>query len=115
MAHAPTISTHVLDTGSGRPARGVPVRLYRLENGTPVLAGQGETDGDGRIPSLLSGPVRPGTYQIEFDVASYARSQGRDFGFFAGFVAEIQVADANRSYHVPLILSPHSAMTYLGS
>jgi 5-hydroxyisourate hydrolase len=105
----------VLDTQLGRPARGVPVRLYRVEDGLATPCGAGETDADGRIGDLLQGPLELGLYRIEFDVAEYARKQGQASPFFALFASDIRVDNTARSYHVPLLLSPHSAMTYLGS
>ena len=30
-------------------------------------------------------------------------------------IGPLDIRDVDRSYHVPLILSPHSCMTYLGS
>ncbi|MBI3748002.1 MAG: hydroxyisourate hydrolase, partial [Chloroflexi bacterium] len=54
---APTISTHVLDTGLGRPAVGVHVTLYRLsDDGRPLRLTQALTDGDGRVRDLLERP-----------------------------------------------------------
>ena len=53
MAVPNTISTHVLDTETGRPAVGLPVRLSRvLSDGVMVQAGRGRTDADGRIREL---------------------------------------------------------------
>ena len=46
---AVTVSTHVLDTERGRPAAGVRVELYDADG---PLAGEGVTDGDGRIATL---------------------------------------------------------------
>ena len=47
-----TVSTHVLDTERGRPAAGVRVELFAADGG---LAGDGVTDGDGRIARLAEG------------------------------------------------------------
>ena len=52
----PTISTHVLDTGSGGPAAGVTVTLWRsLPDGSEEIAGEAITDSDGRVRDLLGG------------------------------------------------------------
>src|SRR5262245_5885591 len=115
MAQTPTISTHVLDTGLGRPARGVPVTLYRMNGASPARIAQAVTDDDGRVRDLLGGALEAGAYRIEFDLSGYARAQGKDGGFFARFASDFEVKDIGRSYHVPLILSPHSGITYLGS
>jgi 5-hydroxyisourate hydrolase len=109
VAH--TISTHVLDTETGRPAVGVPVRLSRLlADGAVVRAGAGRTDADGRIGALLQGELETGIYRLTFDVHGY-----RAGSFFREVVLEIAVNDAARSYHVPLLVAPYSVSSYRGS
>ena len=49
------ISTHVLDTGRGEPARGVRIQLFSSDE----LIADRETDGDGRVRDLAD--VEPGT------------------------------------------------------
>jgi 5-hydroxyisourate hydrolase len=102
----PTISTHVLDTGRGRPAEGIEVALLRVEGGGERLAGRGTTDADGRIARLLEGPLEAGYYRLEFRIAG---------DFFMSLAVWFKVEDASRSYHVPLLLSPYQLGTYLGS
>ena len=106
----PTISTHVLDTETGRPAEGVRVSLFRLDVGAaPIRMTQALTDGDGRIRDLLERPLVAGDYRLEFDV-------GRaDDAFFRRVAVDLRVADVDRSYHVPLLLAPYSMTTYRGS
>lgn len=115
MPNPTGISTHVLDTRTGRPAAGVSVELFRIDGEKAILESSGETNADGRIADLTSGPLRQGTYRIVFHVAGYARKQGLDADFFAVFSTEFLVGDTERRYHVPLILAPYSCMTYLGS
>jgi 5-hydroxyisourate hydrolase len=103
MQEQPTISTHVLDTESGRPAAGVQVRLYTAGE---ELVGQGTTDSDGRIRRLLSFELTEGDYRIEFEL---------DSAFFRRAVLTFRVDDPTRSYHVPLLLAPYSLTTYRGS
>lgn len=103
-----TISTHVLDTDLGRPADGVDVRLERLDGAKATLAGEGTTDADGRIASLLSGELTPGTYRLTFDLSERGT-------FFRSVSLELQVDDAGRTYHVPLLLAPFAVTSYRGS
>ena len=56
---APTISTHVLDTGRGRPAAGLRVTLYKLESRRPADPGQREPDGRRRAGARSDGPAAP--------------------------------------------------------
>lgn len=96
---AGSISTHVLDTGAGRPASGVRVTLSR---GDEVVA-RGTTDADGRVSDLASG-LAPGTYRIEFEVAS---------PFFARVALDVRVGDGH--HHVPLLVAPYGIASYRGS
>ena len=106
----PTISTHVLDTATGAPAAGVPVRLVRvIADGAEVDAGSGVTDHDGRIRELLVGDLTPGDYRLFFDLTDVGG------GFFTGLALDLTVADAGRSYQVPLLLAPFGMTTYRGS
>jgi 5-hydroxyisourate hydrolase len=105
----PTISTHVLDTGIGQPATGVPVRLVGLlDDGAQRPLGEGVTDADGRIRSLLDQLV-PGVYRLTFELHLWRP------GFLREVTLEFEVDDATRSWHVPLLVAPYGATTYRGS
>lgn len=106
MGEDPTISTHVLDTELGQPAMGISVALYRIAGDGESEVGGGMTDNDGRIRSLLVGPLVAGTYRLAFEL---------DGPFFRQASVTFSVEDATRSYHVPLLLAPYSLSTYRGS
>ncbi len=93
-----TVSTHVLDTETGRPATGVRVELWQGDE----LVGGGETDGDGRIASLGEGG--PGSYRIVFFPPS---------PFFRRVELEVDLHEGH--YHVPLLVSSYACATYRGS
>ena len=59
-----SLTTHVLDTGRGRPGSGVHVELRR---GDDVIA-SAETDGDGR--ARLAEELEPGRYRLAFEPPS---------------------------------------------
>lgn len=110
----PTISTHLLDLAGGRPAPDVGVALFRMtDDGTPELLSELRTDGDGRIADLLAGgELTDGDYQLAFDIGGYA---GDEEAFFQSVALALRIADASRSYHVPLLVSPFGVTTYRGS
>ena len=113
---SPTISTHVLDTETGGPARGVHVILYKLgEDDRPIRLAQMLTDDDGRVRDLLGRAMSPGVYRLEFNLAR-ARGPGTgDDRFFRRVTLDLRVEDISRSYHVPLLLAPFALTTYRGS
>ena len=105
------ITTHILDTATGRPAARVPVQLERLEADVWRPIGSGETDDDGRLRTLLPpGPVPHGTYRLRFDTHAYLGANA----FFPAVQIEFVVSD-DRHHHVPLLLSPFGYSTYRGS
>ena len=73
------LTTHVLDTAAGIPARHMSVELHRLDGGGgSALLAKFETDADGRAPGpLLEGEsLRAGQYSLTFQVAGYFRARG---------------------------------------
>jgi 5-hydroxyisourate hydrolase len=107
-----TISTHVLDTASGRPAPGVAVELsVRDTDGErwSVVAST-VTDADGRVRALLDEP-RPGVYRLWFDTGTYLGPEG----FFPEATVVFRLEEPHRGCHVPLLLSPFGYSTYRGS
>jgi 5-hydroxyisourate hydrolase len=111
-----TLSTHVLDTSTGRPAQGMKVRLeFRKPGDAWTDLGTFVTDGDGRVPGLIAQGrgAGPGTYRLTFSVAPYfnALSIGT---FYTDVTVEFVVRD-DTHHHVPLLVSPYSYSTYRGS
>src|SRR2546426_9175571 len=98
----PSISTHVLDTDRGLPARGVRVELYR--QGRLVSAQQ--TNDDGRIADLVQGALEAGVYRLGFHLAS---------PIFSQLEVEVNVADARRHHPIPLVVAPYPFAPYRGS
>jgi 5-hydroxyisourate hydrolase len=112
-----TISTHVLDTALGRPAVGVPVSLERIEStGTATPLGNGTTDSDGRLRTLLPAgrSLEPGDYRLRFDTAAYLAHAGHAI-FYPAVSVDFRVTESGSHYHVPLLLSPFGYSTYRGS
>lgn len=106
---APTISTHILDTGAGQPAVGIRVTLARLaDDGAPIPAGEGITDADGRIRALALGPLVAGDHILTFHLDGASP-------FFRRVTLELRIDDVTRSYHVPLLLAPYGISSYRGS
>ena len=111
------ISTHVLDTAAGQPAKDVPVRLERREtSGDWRLLAAARTDQDGRCAQLLpeKEALTPGLYRLGFETATYFAARRVD-GLYPLVEITFQVRDGERHFHIPLLLSPNGYTTYRGS
>jgi 5-hydroxyisourate hydrolase len=102
------VTTHVLDTATGRPAKGIAVRFETAE-GKPIA--DGRTDDDGRIRDLGPETLDPGAYRLVFDTGAYL---GPD-AFFPEVALTFRISDGTAHHHVPLLLSPFAYSTYRGS
>lgn len=113
------LTTHVLDTASGRPAAGVRLELFRLpERGAALRETRTNADGRCDAPLLEGADFEPGEYELVFHAGEYFDGQGTGEPagrFLDRVVIRFQVADAGEHYHVPLLLSPYSYSTYRGS
>ena len=72
-------------------------------SGRKTSSTAGETDGDGRIAELAV-DLEPGVYRLLFRP---------DSPFFRGVGIEVQLDEGH--YHVPLLVSSYSCVTYRGS
>lgn len=114
------LSTHVLDTVSGRPAQGITIELYRIEGDKKSLLKTETSNADGRTDALLldADSIEPGTYELVFHVADYFTGQGVSLPqppFLDRVPLRFGIADSGQNYHVPLLMSPWSYSTYRGS
>ena len=111
------LTTHVLDTSTGRPGAGIRVELYTFASGNRPLAST-VTNADGRCDQALveGDDFQEGEYKLVFQVGEYFQaSQGGDPGFLNTVVIRFRVNSPEEDYHVPLLLSPFGYTTYRGS
>ena len=115
------LSTHVLDTHSGKPAAGVRVELIELaELGASRVVTRTSTNADGRTDHPLIGgrPVPAGQYELLFDVGDYFAKRGvplSDPPFLDKIPLRFSVSEPEGDLHVPLLVTPWSYATYRGS
>jgi 5-hydroxyisourate hydrolase len=115
------LSTHVLDTAHGRPARGVAIELHHIApDGTSTRLKRVATNADGRTdePLLTGDAFKPGTYQLTFHVGDYFNALGTSTAsppFLDQVPLRFTIAEPDGHYHVPLLVSPWSYSTYRGS
>jgi 2-oxo-4-hydroxy-4-carboxy-5-ureidoimidazoline decarboxylase len=115
------LSTHVLDTHSGRPAAGIEVELVELsELGASRVVTRAITNADGRTDAPLIGgrPVPIGRYELVFSVGKYFAARQvpmSDPPFLDSIPLRFAVSDPEGHLHVALLVTPWSYSTYRGS
>ncbi len=114
------LTTHVLDTARGCPARGLKIVLWRIEGDTRTKLSEMRTNPDGRTDkSILSqDDFIPGTYELEFHAGQYLGgygSQPESPRFLDVIPIRFGMSETDSHYHVPLLLSPFGYSTYRGS
>ena len=113
------LTTHVLDTARGRPAAGLRIALFRLEENRRERIAEALTNADGRTaaPLLAGAAFAPGVYELVFHAGDYLRATGQA-GPEPPFLDLVPVRFAMAvpgHYHVPLLLAPYGYSTYRGS
>ena len=141
------LSTHVLDTARGRPAAGLKIQLWRIEPQERRLLKEAVTNQDGRTetPLLLGDELKPGLYELVFQVGPYFRDPSQrelatadmsrrspaaagnaegaektsletaEESFLGDVPVRFRILNSDENYHVPLLVSPWSYTTYRGS
>lgn len=113
------LTTHVLDTASGKPAAGLTIELWRLEDDAVRLTTV-TTNADGRVdaPLLADETFVTGTFELRFFAGDYLRAQGvalSEPAFLDVIPIRFGISAPDQHYHVPLLLSPYGYSTYRGS
>ena len=114
------LSTHVLDTVTGRPAPGVRIDLSEIGLRGDGLIVSVVTNADGRTdsPLIADAPLRVGTYELQFHIGAYFTTAGTaaaDPPYLDIVPIRFSIAEPTSHYHVPLLASPWSYTTYRGS
>ena len=112
------LTTHCLDTFSGKPAKGVKVEVYSVSDkreklNSTILNNNGRSD----KPLLEGANFKEGEYEIVFFIGDYFKNLTNlpKIPFLNKVVIRFGVSKADEHYHVPLLVSPWSYSTYRGS
>lgn len=112
-----SITTHILNTSLGKPASFVDVWLD-IENSAGVFEqiGQGTTDSDGRVKTLLKSDHRleVGNYRLRFAIGMYFKSL-KTSCFYPTVEICFRIETPSEHFHVPLLINPFGYSTYRGS
>jgi 5-hydroxyisourate hydrolase len=113
------LTTHVLDTATGKPAAGLSITLYRVSGNSHRKLKTVTTNADGRCdaPLLEGKEFKTGQYELIFAAGDYLRRAGHklpDPAFLDEVPIRFGMAEETH-YHVPLLISPYGFSTYRGS
>ena len=113
------LTTHVLDTARGCPAKGLQIQLYKLKGESRALLKTLSTNDDGRTDEqiLPTEKFESGVYELVFHVGNYLDALGTppESPRFLDIVPLRFGMSEDSHYHVPLLLSPFGYATYRGS
>lgn len=105
-----SLSSHVLDTTSGKPVANLPIELLTPDGQRATV----ETDDDGRCKTWPDINLVAGCYQLRFLCKPYLLEQyGKCFYPYVDIHFELE-SDGGH-YHVPLLISPFGFSSYRGS
>ena len=111
-----TVSSHVLDSVSGRSAVGIRSQLFQLVSDTErQLVFDVIADQEGRIAEAVAiGDANIGCeFELVFHGAEYFKVQGlASESMVKTVVIRFAMADDQQRYHLPVMLSPHSYSTW---
>ena len=111
------LTTHCLDTYSGKPAKGIKVDVYLVSDkrekiNTTILNSNGRSD----KPLIEGNNFKEGKYELVFFVGDYFKNISNlpKIPFLNEVIIRFGVSNSKEHYHVPLLVSPWSYSTYRG-
>ena len=112
------LTTHCLDTFSGKPAKGVKVEVYYISEKKEKLSSTILNDNGRADKPLLEGTnFKEGQYELIFFIGDYFKNITNlpNIPFLNEVVIRFGISKPDEHYHVPLLVSPWSYSTYRGS
>ena len=112
------LTTHCLDTFSGRPAKGIKVEVYSVSGKREMLNSIVlNNNGRSEKPLVEGANFKEGQYELVFFVGDYFRkiTDLPTTPFLNEIVIKFGVSNPKEHYHVPLLVTPWSYSTYRGS
>ena len=110
------LTTHALDTYSGKPAKGMKVDVYLILEKREKIKSVA-LNSDGRPDEVLVEPTKIGNYELVFHVEEYFKKivELQNPNFLNKVSIKFGISNPKEKYHIPLLVSPWSYSTYRGS
>tara|TARA_B100001996_G_scaffold281430_1_gene221842 strand:+ start:31 stop:378 length:348 start_codon:yes stop_codon:yes gene_type:complete len=112
------LTTHCLDTFSGKPAKGIKVDVYFISGKKEKISSITLNDNGRSEKPLVEGPnFKEGEYELVFFVGDYFKKIANTpkIPFLNEVIIRFGISNSKEHYHVPLLVSPWSYSTYRGS
>ncbi|EPY5258838.1 hydroxyisourate hydrolase [Klebsiella variicola] len=106
-----TLSTHILDISTGRPAEGVTVSLSREGETLVTLV----TNAQGRIATFSAAPLPAGSYCLTAETGAWFARAGRESVFTRAQIDFVIGEAADDHFHLPFLIAQGGWSTYRGS
>ena len=110
------LTTHALDTYSGKPGKGMKVDVYLILDKREKIKSI-VLNNDGRPDEPLVDPIKMGKYELVFHVGEYFKNivELDNPNFLNEVSIKFGISNIKEKYHVPILVSPWSYSTYRGS
>ena len=110
------LTTHALDTYSGKPAKGMKVDVYIISEKKEKIKSV-ILNNEGRADEVLIEPIKTGKYELVFYVGEYFKKivELQNPNFLNEVSIKFGISNPKEKYHVPLLVSPWSYSIYRGS
>tara|TARA_B100001778_G_C18302082_1_gene500308 strand:- start:134 stop:475 length:342 start_codon:yes stop_codon:yes gene_type:complete len=110
------LTTHALDTYSGKPGKGMKVDVYLILDKREKIKSI-VLNNDGRSGEALVDPIKMGKYELVFHVGEYFKNivELDNPNFLNEVSIKFGISNPKEKYHVPLLFTPWSYSTYRGS
>ena len=112
------LTTHCLDTFSGKPAKGIKVDVYSISQKREKINSITLNDNGRADKPLIEGKnFKEGQYELVFFVGDYFKkiTDLPKTPFLNEVVIKFGISNSQEHYHIPLLVSPWSYSTYRGS
>ena len=113
------LTTHVLDTYSGKPGKNIKVDVYYLSKNKRNKLNSVVLNTDGRTtkPLVEEADFKEGQYELVFFIGDYFKKITNlpKPPFLDEVIIKFGISNPNEHYHVPLLVSPWSYSTYRGN
>ena len=112
------LTTHCLDTFSGKPAKGIKVDVYSIsEKREKIKSITLNNNGRSDKPLIEGANFKEGQYELVFFVGDYFKKITTlpKTPFLNEVVIKFGISNPQEHYHIPLLVSPWSYSTYRGS